>query len=215
MVYLTEELKKALYPTYTNLRNGEEVQDTTRLKHIKRTKINFLFAYHKMPLGETINFLEPFQNYGDVYNEFRGIFIKPFLCGILTAKHALQLAEASGILLINTLTRAGNIGESIVNIFVEAIYILGYALNTICTTAAVLPLFALRCLTTLISGAIELVTPSANYQSYYDEYNQSHPSTPSAPPLVHAEAIQTEDSAITRMLDSENDTPTSTCSNSV
>tara|TARA_R110002126_G_scaffold239409_1_gene382594 strand:+ start:21641 stop:22237 length:597 start_codon:yes stop_codon:yes gene_type:complete len=193
MIYSTEELNKAFYPTYTNS-EGCEVKDTTRLTQIKRTSINFLFAYEKMPLGEDVGLLEPFQNSDDVLNEFRGILIKPFLCSYLTAKHTLDFSLELGLMLINGLTPSGKLGESLVNIFVEACYIIGYALNTVVTTATVIPIFALRCVTTLLSEAIRFFTPSENYNAIYENYNNNviFPS-PSAPPLAHAVPIENPD----------------------
>lgn len=167
MIFMTDELRNELYPV-------SEIEGPGRFKRldqIKRTSINFFHAYSDKPLGQEIDFLEPFQDVHDAYNEFRGIFIKPLMCDYLAAKHALNLSLELSLLAIHVCTLSfDKVPEALVDVLAEAVFTLGYLINSVVTDATVIPVFFLRAIATLANALVQLFSSKEEYSAIYTNY---------------------------------------------
>lgn len=183
VLFKTEELTKVMYHADNDVHS--------RLTPVRRTNINFFYDYEKMPLGEEIGLLEPFQDRDDVYNELRGILIKPLLTGYLTLKHCLDLALELTLLAINILAYSPKkISESVTNVLVETLYVAGYLSSHIITDITVVPVFLIRCLATLGNACIQFATPTQKYAPVYENYKSSQePGKSATAPLVQATLV--------------------------
>lgn len=191
MLFMPAEVEPVLFNKIEQelqLANGEMKHSVTqvRLKEIQRK--HRCFYDFSAPINGPVDILEAYQDWDDVYNEFRGIFFKPLICGYFIALHSLNLSLELSTLAINILTLNPQASvDSLVMVSAEAIRLTGYLLLEAVTDATVVPIFVVRGLMTVIDGLFRLIPEDTV------EYQPSNLSAPNLNNLQNAEEITEND----------------------